>query len=583
MREVLSEAEQSELREYAARLRKMPTEDIVTEWLWHDDALHQIGEELAGGNCDEEVGAFLAYQVADHRRRRDACDDEMQRRRKAGTLPAGGAVTAITPELIREIKEHVDLRELVEGYGVALKQRGREFVGLCPFHDDRDPSLCVDTAKGVWHCHGCQAGGDAISFVMRRDSMDFITALRELAVYAGVELPRRNGGRVRPAKGEESSNGTREARATIRSGLDAGAKEPRDIPGKGHAPKVKTEIPQAAPRDSQSRFKLFSADDALDPQPPIEWIVEGVFSAGSVSVVCGEGGSKKTWSMLDCSVAVAHGEKWLNFATRRSTVLIVDEESGERRLKRRLGNVLRGHAVGKGEVSIICTSLSGLKLLEADEQTALLNLTQETGAKFIVIDALIDILIGGDENKSADVQSVFHALRCIAETTGAAIVVIHHNNRAGGYRGSSAMQGAIDLLLSVESKVDSPNIDFASEKPRDVESFKFAAIANFGEGTFNLSPSAPSEKAERLSKSERYVLDFLAKGDAPMSAIISHADACSAESARRSVYRLVERGKVERRNPGARGAEAVFGLVGRQEAVKVTGEIDFSTHFQRSG
>ena len=58
---------------------------------------------------------------------------------------------------------------------------------------------------------------------------------------------------------------------------------------------------------------LHWAGEALDPQPPIPWIVEGVFSEGSLSVIFGEPGSKKTYAMLDCMVCVALGKPWLNF------------------------------------------------------------------------------------------------------------------------------------------------------------------------------------------------------------------------------------------------------------------------------
>lgn len=189
--EELTDTERAELDEYVRRLRKMPTDDIATEWSYHDEGLRQLGEQITEETADDEVGAFLGYLVADHLRKRDACEEELDRRRKAGTLPAGNAV-GVDPAVIREIKEHVDLRDLIEGYGVQLHQRGREFVGRCPFHQDEKPSLHVNPSKGLWHCFGCDAGGDGITFLMRHESLEFMPALHELAAQAGIELSRQN-------------------------------------------------------------------------------------------------------------------------------------------------------------------------------------------------------------------------------------------------------------------------------------------------------------------------------------------------------------------------------------------------------
>ncbi len=78
---------------------------------------------------------------------------------------------------------------------------------------------------------------------------------------------------------------------------------------------------------------------------PVKWVIDGIFSAGSVSVLVGEPGSKKTWLMLDAAVAVANGDEWLGHATKQMTTLVIDEESGVARLNRRLSTLMRGHDV----------------------------------------------------------------------------------------------------------------------------------------------------------------------------------------------------------------------------------------------
>ena len=69
---------------------------------------------------------------------------------------------------------------LVEVSGVDLEKRGGDRVGCCPFHEDDTPSLVVTMAKNLWHCFGCDAGGDLISWVMKREGVGFRHAVELL-------------------------------------------------------------------------------------------------------------------------------------------------------------------------------------------------------------------------------------------------------------------------------------------------------------------------------------------------------------------------------------------------------------------
>lgn len=89
------------------------------------------------------------------------------------------------------VREAADIVRVV-GEAVALKPKGREFVGLCPFHDDHKPSMNVVPSKQIFHCFVCQAGGDVFDFVMRFYKMDFREALEFLAEKFSIDLaPRR--------------------------------------------------------------------------------------------------------------------------------------------------------------------------------------------------------------------------------------------------------------------------------------------------------------------------------------------------------------------------------------------------------
>jgi DNA primase len=86
-----------------------------------------------------------------------------------------------------------DIVQLI-GQTVSLQRRGGKFVGLCPFHQEKTPSFNVDPSKQYFYCFGCKASGTAFDFVMKRDRVEFIDALKTLAEAAGIELPKYGGG-----------------------------------------------------------------------------------------------------------------------------------------------------------------------------------------------------------------------------------------------------------------------------------------------------------------------------------------------------------------------------------------------------
>src|SRR5947209_17589979 len=91
-------------------------------------------------------------------------------------------------DLLQKIKDAVNLIEVV-GEHVVLRKSGSNYTGLCPFHSERTPSFSVSEQKQVYHCYGCKAGGDVVSFVMQMHGMGFADAVQELADRAKIPVP----------------------------------------------------------------------------------------------------------------------------------------------------------------------------------------------------------------------------------------------------------------------------------------------------------------------------------------------------------------------------------------------------------
>lgn len=89
---------------------------------------------------------------------------------------------------IQELKMRNDLVEVAAPY-VTLKRRGRNLIGLCPFHGEKTPSFNVYTEDNHFYCFGCGAGGDVITFVMRIENLDYVEAVKLLAQRAGMDMP----------------------------------------------------------------------------------------------------------------------------------------------------------------------------------------------------------------------------------------------------------------------------------------------------------------------------------------------------------------------------------------------------------
>ena len=94
----------------------------------------------------------------------------------------------IPEETLTEIRSRISIVEVISVY-VSLRKAGKNYTGLCPFHEEKTPSFSVNDERGFFHCFGCGEGGNAFTFLCRLEGISFPEAVRRLAAKAGVPLP----------------------------------------------------------------------------------------------------------------------------------------------------------------------------------------------------------------------------------------------------------------------------------------------------------------------------------------------------------------------------------------------------------
>ncbi|MBE6824136.1 MAG: DNA primase [Ruminococcaceae bacterium] len=94
----------------------------------------------------------------------------------------------LSEDFISELKYRSDISDIASSY-MQLKRRGRNLVGLCPFHGEKTPSFNIYTENGSFYCFGCGAGGDVITFIMKIENLDYMEAVKFLAQRAGMDMP----------------------------------------------------------------------------------------------------------------------------------------------------------------------------------------------------------------------------------------------------------------------------------------------------------------------------------------------------------------------------------------------------------
>lgn len=302
-------------------------------------------------------------------------------------------------------------------------------------------------------------------------------------------------------------------------------------------------------------YKIHTAKETLKEPPPIKWIIEDVIGEQTFALFYGEAGSKKTYSLFDMCVCMAAGENWLGHKTKSVKVLIIDQESGELRMWRRMHLILNGHKIKK-DIPLDYVSMAGFNLMKATDTEHLKILIRKTNAQVVLIDALVDVMPGADESSAKDTSVAFGNLKDLVHCTGITLIIIHHTNRKGMYRGSSNIKAQVDMMLEIESAQKSSRVQFKADKLRDSDELEFVATAHFDKKYFYLSLGDPTCKSTTCVQ---YILDSIDRESCSLQTLQTNAPKkLSASAIKTALYKLIDEKKIARANPGAQGVEALY-------------------------
>ena len=101
---------------------------------------------------------------------------------------SGEKMPRYSDEIIDEVRQTNDIVDIISQY-VHLKRSGRNFFGLCPFHNEKSPSFSVSPDKQIFHCFGCGVGGNVFTFLTKIEGISFVEAVQTLAERSNIQLP----------------------------------------------------------------------------------------------------------------------------------------------------------------------------------------------------------------------------------------------------------------------------------------------------------------------------------------------------------------------------------------------------------
>lgn len=278
---------------------------------------------------------------------------------------------------------------------------------------------------------------------------------------------------------------------------------------------------QLAQTTQAAGLHVVSLSDLLsEPTNEIPWLINGILPSNGVLFIAGEPGTGKTWFILTLAIDIAEGHTFLDsFATKQGSVLIIDEESGQNRLRFRIRRLLGSELT---ELPIHLACMSGIKLEETWWFDSLCQKIEEINPIVVIIDSLVRIH-RGDENSTQDMSRVFTKLSEIRQRFGCAFILTHHLRKKGQLKGLNTidqrMRGSSDISAYADSILGLEKIDdrlvLRQFKNRDGDEAKPLALAieDTDEETTRLVVVAEiDEEADKRGQARELVIEALGNG-----------------------------------------------------------------------
>jgi hypothetical protein len=224
--------------------------------------------------------------------------------------------------------------------------------------------------------------------------------------------------------------------------------------------------------EHQSRFKFLS-DVQVENLPPIEWLVEGVIPARSLSILYGAPGEGKTFVALDLAFCVATDRSWCGRKVETGIVIHVAAEGASG-----IGARVRAWKSEHGLTGVagVLFFPDALHMFREADVSAFINEARSLGPTLVTLDTLARCSTGAEEDSARDMGVFVAAADRIRKALGCAVLVLHHptkhvKNRKPIERGSGALRGAADVVIRL-SRVGDNFINVVCEKQKEGESFK---------------------------------------------------------------------------------------------------------------
>ena len=226
---------------------------------------------------------------------------------------------------------------------------------------------------------------------------------------------------------------------------------------------------------SSRRNRLLSIDD-LAHRKPVEWLIEGMVPESSYASIVGDAGTMKSFVAIAWGLSIAHGVPWLGRPVKQGRVVYVAAE-GQAGLYARLAAHQEAFGLRGPAPFHIFDQPVAVPTPELDELLADIRDLPEP-PRLIVLDTLAWCFGPGDENSQKDMNAFNAAVARLKRETGACVLVVHHTGKSGDVRGSTALRGAVDVMMVMERLDRSLTLSNGGKigKQKDAEPFADVAL-----------------------------------------------------------------------------------------------------------